>query len=214
MKRTNHLRPAVLPVAAVLFVVTGCASKGYVNDQIAELRNETNQNLEAKTASLQNSTRDALSRAGTAFDAAGKARDLALGKAGLEEVNRYTVFFAFNSSAVDGPGKETLDRAAAEIQQHPEVIVDVYGFADPTGPDAYNLELGNRRAMEVLRYLLEAAPNQLSRYAAVSYGERGYKGMDPDGTSNAKSRRVVVSLIRRIPLDETPPPSAQALPRS
>jgi outer membrane protein OmpA-like peptidoglycan-associated protein len=210
MKRI-YAQPAMLFVPLAALLAAGCATKGYVNDQIAEVRQE-HATMQSETASLRNSTRDALSRASTAFDAADEARDLALGRAGLEEVNRYSVHFAFDSSVIDEGGEATLDRAASEIQDHPEVIVDVYGFADPTGPDTYNLELGNRRAMEVLRYLLEAAPNQLSRYAAVSYGERNYTGMAPDGNSNEQSRRVVVSLIRRTPLEDAPPPSAQVVP--
>lgn len=211
MKRFNaHSAMLLVPLT---LLAAGCATKGYVNDQIAELRQE-HAAMESETASLRNSTQDALSRASTAFDAAGEARDLALGRAGLEEVNRYTVFFAFDSARIDDSGEATLSRAVSEIQDHPEVIVDVYGFADPTGSDSYNLELGNRRAMEVMRYLVEAAPNQLSRYAAVSYGERDYAGMAPERSTNAESRRVVVSLIRRTPLEEMPPPSAQVVPGS
>jgi outer membrane protein OmpA-like peptidoglycan-associated protein len=201
----------------IALLVPGCATRGYVNSRVAELQQENTREhnaLEAKTASLENSTQDALSRASTAFDSADEARDLALGKAGLEEVNRYTVFFRFDSDGIDDGESATCDRAAAEIRDHPEVIVDIYGFADPTGPDTYNLDLGHRRAMEVLRYLVEEAPNQLSRYAAVSYGERDYLGMTPGDESNERSRRVVVSLIRRIPLEEMPPPSAQVVPGS
>jgi peptidoglycan-associated lipoprotein len=94
---------------------------------------------------------------------ADEARELALGKAGLEELNRYTVYFGFNQDVIEDSERTTLDGAASEIGQHPEAIIDVYGFADPTGPDGYNLELGQRRAMEVVRYLSGTSPNQLSR---------------------------------------------------
>jgi len=183
----------------------GCATKGYVNKQI----DAQAQKDEVQFAELRNSTSDALARAKTASGTADEARDLALGKAGLEEINRYTVFFGFNSDKLRDSENGTMDQAANEIQSHPEAIIDVYGFADPTGPDSYNLELGQRRANEVMRYLIAASPNQLSKFAAVSFGERDLSGMAPQSDEHASQRRVVVSLIRRIPLGTGTSPTAE-----
>jgi peptidoglycan-associated lipoprotein len=183
----------------------GCATKGYVNKQV----DAQAQKDQVQFAELQNSTSDALARAKTASGTADEARELALGKAGLEEINRYTVFFAFNSDKLRDSENGTLDQAANEIQSHPEAIIDVYGFADPSGPDNYNLELGQRRASEVVRYLIGAAPNQLSKFAAVSFGERDLSGMTAQSEEHASQRRVVVSLIRRIPLGTGTSPSAE-----
>lgn len=191
-------------------LLQGCASKGYVNDRLDELRADQNA-LKTETAQLRNSTNDAMDRAQEAGVAAGQARDLALGKAGLEEINRYTVLFDFDSSKLGTPARSTLDQAASQIQAHPEAIVDVYGFADPTGTDAYNLALGLRRADEVVRYLAAATPGQLSKYAAVSYGERDLQGMAPESSDNSQARRVVVALLRRTPLGGEPAPSAQVV---
>lgn len=218
----NFARPTrtVAIAAALLFPLglSGCATKGYVNSRLEELRESTAQDLDGvrgEVTGLRNSTEEALDRARFAGESAEEARELALGKAGLEELNRYTVYFGFNEDVIDEGQKPVLDRAASEIAEHPEAIVDVYGFADPQGSDRYNLELGQRRAMEVVRHLAAGAPHQLSRYAAVSYGERQVRGMDPDAEDHARSRRVVISLIRRIPLNGNPesPQAAQETTR-
>jgi outer membrane protein OmpA-like peptidoglycan-associated protein len=209
---TAFVLTAALAVAPWL---AGCASKGYVNSQLDQLRQEQQTDIAAlktDTAQLRNSTQDAMARAKTAADDASQARDLALGKAGLQEIDRYAVFFKFNSDKLSPDAIATLDKASREIGDHPEAIVDVYGFADPTGPDRYNLDLGERRAQEVVRYLAAVTPGQLSRYAAVSYGERDLKGMSADSTEHSKQRRVVVSLIHRIPLTGETSPSASLQP--
>jgi peptidoglycan-associated lipoprotein len=193
---------------AVIPCFAGCATKGYVNKQVDQLR----QADQTQFAELQNSTADALARAKTASGQADEARELALGKAGLEELNRYTVLFKFNSDKLEEDQTGTLDQAAGQITGHPEAIIDVYGFADPTGPDRYNLELGQRRANEVVRYLLGASPNQLSKFAAVSFGERDLQGMSAENEDHSSQRRVVVSLIRRIPLGQGTAPTAEAIP--
>jgi|GEM_PF-1164618 len=196
---------AVCAALAGTTFLGGCATKGYVNKQI----DAHNQKDEVQFSELRNSTNDALARAKTASGTADEARELALGKAGLEEINRYTVFFAFNSDELRDSENGTLDQAANEIQSHPEAIIDVYGFADPAGPDGYNLELGQRRANEVVRYMIGASPNQLSKFAAVSFGERDLSGMTASSEEHASQRRVVVSLIRRIPLGSGTSPTAE-----
>jgi peptidoglycan-associated lipoprotein len=208
MTGKNVLQLTAISVAlAGSMSLGGCATKGYVNKQI----DAHNQKDEAQFAELRNSTADALARAKTASGTADEARELALGKAGLEEINRYTVFFGFNSDGLRDSEDGTLDQAANEITSHPEAIVDVYGFADPTGPDSYNLDLGQRRANEVMRQLLAASPNQLSKFAAVSFGERDLSGMSAPSDEHSSQRRVVVSLIRRIPLEPGAAPSAQVV---
>jgi len=60
-----------------------------------------------------------------------------------------------------------------------------------------------------MRYLIAASPNQLSKFAAVSFGERDLSGMAAPSEERASQRRVVVSLIRRIPLGTGTSPTAQ-----
>jgi outer membrane protein OmpA-like peptidoglycan-associated protein len=187
----------------------GCATKGYVNDRIASVTGDVD-GLRRETAELRNSTEEAMARAATAADSASEARQMALGRVGLEEIDSYTVYFDFNSDELKSDATATLDQAAARLNRHPEAIVDVYGFADPTGPDRYNLDLGHRRAMEVLRHLVDGTPHNLSRFAAVSFGERPLHGRTPDGDSD-RQRRVVVSVLRRVPLDGTRPIEAAAV---
>ena len=145
----------VTPSLIVLAIggLTGCATKGYVNTRVDNLATEHTQRLDALTrdqATLQNSTTEALTRAESASKDAAEAREFALGKVGLEEVGTSTVYFGFNKDELSSESASALDAVAQQITENPYCIVDVYGFADPRGSDRYNLDLGQRRATEVV----------------------------------------------------------------
>ena len=73
----------------------------------------------------------------------------------------------------------------------------VEGFTDPTGPAAYNLALGQRRAEAVQRYLVESELFSPERIRAVSYGEDTSRLVSPgQGGPEAglENRRVVLVI--------------------
>lgn len=204
--------PTLMIVAAA--GLTGCATKGYVNTRLDELATNHSQRLDALTrdqATLQNSTTEALTRAETASKDAAEAREIALGKVGLEEIGTSTVYFGFNKDELSSESASALDQVTQQIIQNPYCIVDVYGFADPKGSDRYNLDLGQRRANEVVRYLVDKSSSNLSRFAAVSYGERPMSRRAPQSLENSHQRRVVVSLLKRVP---APPATGETKPQA
>lgn len=83
-----------------------------------------------------------------------------------------TVNFAFNSTQLDGAARATLEKQAAFIRHYPEVRFRVYGHTDAVGSDAYNQQLGLRRAHVVVNYLVSRGISRSRLEAMVSYGER------------------------------------------
>ena len=63
-----------------------------------------------------------------------------------------TVNFEFNSAVLDGQARQILARQASFIRQFPEVHFRVYGHTDKVGSNAYNRQLGLRRAQAVVNY--------------------------------------------------------------
>lgn len=82
-----------------------------------------------------------------------------------------TVNFAFNSAALDAQARQILARQAHFIRQFPEVTFRVYGHTDKVGSDAYNRQLGLRRARAVVNYLVSAGVSRSRLEATVTYGE-------------------------------------------
>ncbi|MGR3493984.1 OmpA family protein [Citreimonas sp.] len=81
------------------------------------------------------------------------------------------VNFAFNSAQLSDQARRTLSDQARFIRQFPEVTFRVYGHTDLVGSDAYNYQLGLRRAQAVVAYLAAQGISTARLEAVVSYGE-------------------------------------------
>ncbi len=199
---------------AVLLVSTslGCATRGFVRNEVSALRQDMNtrtDRLEQETADVRNSAEQALRRAELAYGSAEETRLLALGHVSFREVSRHSVSFGFDSDQLDESSRSVLDEVAEVVRSRPDVVIDVYGFADPSGSASYNRVLGQRRADSVVTYLASRTPGPVGRYAAVSFGESSLTGDSKSLVdSAAQQRKVVVSLFERTP----PTKQEEALP--
>lgn len=82
------------------------------------------------------------------------------------------VNFAFNSAVLDAGAQDTLREQANWIRQFPEVRFRVYGHTDLVGSDAYNKNLGLRRAQAVVAFLATQGISRSRLEALVSFGEQ------------------------------------------
>jgi peptidoglycan-associated lipoprotein len=101
-----------------------------------------------------------------------------------------TVYFDFDSYALDSEAQATLDRQAALLLKSASVPVAVEGHCDERGTREYNLALGERRATAVKDYLVAygIAP---SRIRVVSYGKERPAVIGSNDAAWAKNRRSV-----------------------
>ncbi len=194
----------LVALAVILGTAGGCATKGFVRKNVTEVRDDMTrmeqrlQEQNDRTAALAG---DAKSQADLALAEVGDARDLALGRADFREAARYRVQFAFDSSTLDASARSTLDEAANQIEANRHYVVNVLGFADPTGPEAYNIELGRRRAEAVVRHLLDRRPADMARFQAISFGEVPPSFEAAALGEGAARRQVLVVLLERTPLE-------------
>jgi len=204
MKRT-----ALLLTLIAALGLGGCATKRYVVDETgaAEQRMGTRvDDVEGKVgtrldeqatkhdrdvAELSKTAREALDRA----VAAGK---LAEGKFLYETVlTDEMVRFGFDRDSLSREAKAALDNFAAGIKSKNEnVYIEIQGHTDSVGPEAYNHDLGLRRAEAVLRYLNMEQGFALHRMSVVSYGESKpvEKNGNPEG--RARNRRVALVVLK------------------
>lgn len=82
-----------------------------------------------------------------------------------------TITFAFNSATLDGQAQAALNAQAAFIRSFPEVRFAVYGHTDLVGSNAYNYDLGLRRARAAVAYLVSRGVDGSRLQALVSEGE-------------------------------------------
>jgi outer membrane protein OmpA-like peptidoglycan-associated protein len=102
-----------------------------------------------------------------------------------------SVYFKTNKDVIEKRSFKLLDNVAAVILAHPEAgIIQVQGHTDDRGDDAHNLELSERRAASVKRYLVgKGVPAE--RLDAKGFGETQPLVPNTNKKNRATNRRVV-----------------------
>jgi outer membrane protein OmpA-like peptidoglycan-associated protein len=195
----------LLTSALVIPWVSGCATKSYVRDRVAELGSTE----QTEHQGLRSDISRTGARAEAANTAASRAHDLALGDVQYHATGSYEVRFAFDSADLSPAGKQVLDQAVTALQGNPRYFADIVGNADTVGPDTYNDQLSQRRANAVLHYLVQHGPGPVARYAIAGWGE-SEPVMVAGAEDHSASRRVAVSILEAVepgsvPADEPPP---------
>jgi outer membrane protein OmpA-like peptidoglycan-associated protein len=108
-------------------------------------------------------------------------------------LNLPDVTFAVDSTEVSPAFQSALDRVAQSMIQYPDSLVDVYGHTDSTGSDQYNLDLSQRRADAVARYLISRGVSS-ARLQAKGMGESYPVADNATADGRAKNRRVEVKI--------------------
>jgi outer membrane protein OmpA-like peptidoglycan-associated protein len=195
--------------------VVGCASKGYVSQEVSrevatvharvddvEGQVEANQQrldvqgerIEAVSGVAESASQTARE----ALDRAVNAGKLAEGKLLFETaLTDDKVKFGFDEDTLSPEGKAALDEVAGQlVAANESVYVEIQGHTDATGTDDYNLELGFERAQAVLRYLNMRHGVPLHRMSAISYGESAPVADNSSRDGRVQNRRVVLVVLK------------------
>ena len=214
----NRWSVSIVTVSYVILTplgVVGCASKGYVSQEVSrevatvharvddvEGQVEANQQrldvqgerIEAVSGVAESASQTARE----ALDRAVNAGKLAEGKLLFETaLTDDKVKFGFDEDTLSPEGKAALDEVAGQlVAANESVYVEIQGHTDATGTDDYNLELGYERAQAVLRYLNMRHGVPLHRMSAISYGETAPVADNGTRDGRAQNRRVVLVVLK------------------
>jgi len=130
------------------------------------------------------------------LDTAASGQAEAVSAEGYTSKGMYPVYFDFDSSTVRGDQVERLEKNAEFLNQNPEVRIRVEGNCDPRGTNEYNLALGERRALNAKKYLINLGI-EASRISTVSWGEEKLLLHGHDELSWAQNRRDDFVIIER-----------------
>jgi peptidoglycan-associated lipoprotein len=106
------------------------------------------------------------------------------------------VFFALDSSDVDGTAQQALNANAEIMKKYPSWVVTIEGHADERGTAEYNLALGERRALSARTYLVSLGLSA-DRLRTVSYGKEFPFDPGHDEAAWAKNRRAQFVLTSK-----------------
>jgi outer membrane protein OmpA-like peptidoglycan-associated protein len=102
------------------------------------------------------------------------------------------VTFETNQSAVRADFYDVLNDVA--LKEYDKTLVEVTGYTDSTGDDAYNQSLSERRSESVLRYLASQGVQEM-RLASQGFGEQQPIASNDTPEGREQNRRVEIRLL-------------------
>ena len=229
----------LLALATVVVLSSvGCATKKYVRNHISERVTPLEQRTGELEETSRRSSQD-LGRLSTDItDVKGRAdraqsqADTALGRAneantrvnGAEQSvtdlrtnldnyslqNTASVRFKFDSYQLTPEAREALDQLSSQIKDQTNFILEIEGFADSVGKDAYNNQLTQKRADAVRRYLAEQHNIPLFRMHLLGFGEMRPVADNHTREGRSENRRVEIRLLTRNLGGSTPAPQTKS----
>jgi OmpA-OmpF porin, OOP family len=212
----------LLTLAIGLLSTVGCATKGYVRNQVTPINNKIDE-LNDITAKNTQGIKDADSKADQGITAANaadqKAGDAAnsanqanqgVARVGnglnglqgtVENLDNYkpvantTLQFGVNKYTLTKADQQMLDEFAQQIGQQKHYIVQVQGFTDASGPTEYNYQLSQKRADAVIQYLAAKYNVPPYRIYIIGLGKENPVAQNTNSAGRAKNRRVDVQLM-------------------
>ncbi|MGV3490052.1 MAG: OmpA family protein [Devosia sp.] len=103
------------------------------------------------------------------------------------------ITFATDSSTVQQRFSETLVSVGLVLKKFNKTVIDVYGYTDNTGSDAYNLELSQQRAVSVATVLASQGIDQ-RRFYITGKGKADPIASNATEAGRAQNRRVEIQL--------------------
>ncbi len=198
----QKLKTLAVVVAAGAFALGGCATKGFVRQQVGAVDSKvqatqsqvdnqqgTLKAHDARLGELDKNTREALQRA----EAAGK---LAEGKFLYSMVlSDDSVKFPVDRAGLSPEAKTRLMDFVQKLKgDNKNVYLEIQGHTDATGSKVLNTRLGEERA-EAVRLFMNQQGVALNRMSTISYGDQSPVASNKNHTGRAQNRRVVVIVL-------------------
>lgn len=186
---------ALLIAAAAL--VSGCASKGFVEEQIRASESRTSSQLtdvSGRASSLETDIEQLKSLSRELSEKTDMAINQAKGFENYQIIWQGEVNFDFDSYDITPVSEQTLMEAGQKLEAHRRSLVELVGHTDKTGPAKYNIMLGERRAESVKRFLADRFGISLYRMFTLSYGKEKPLELPDQANANYKNRRVKIVI--------------------
>ncbi|MDP3491116.1 MAG: OmpA family protein [Phenylobacterium sp.] len=179
----SKLRSAATVSVLVMagLVASGCATKGFVRDEVAV--------VDGRVTQVQGTAGEALERANA-------AHKLAEGKFLYEVVlSDDSVKFPSDRHALSPEAEARLAELVQRLtSENRNVYLEIQGHTDSTGPSGYNDQLGEARAEAVRKYLSQQGI-ALNRMATISYGEESPVAPNDSAEGRSQNRRVAIIVL-------------------
>lgn len=104
------------------------------------------------------------------------------------------VYFPLNDDRITEEARLILDNVARHLNQHPELSIEVRGYANDQGDAPWNTNLAHRRAQRVVEYLVRRKSNSWRLGARES---EGFLALIRPGEDARTARKAEIVLITK-----------------
>ena len=204
----------ILPCLVASVALSGCATKKYVarevggiNQKVDGLNTQMEQTqervkrTEVRIDEVNQQSQSGIAEAkGSAQAAMTKATDAEKAAKGkliyTVTLSNDKVTFPVNRAAVSDDAKALIDEAIAQLKaENRGVYFEIEGHTDSSGPEEYNLKLGEDRAVAVRNYLHDTHNIALNRIQVISYGADHPVEDNKTAEHRPQNRRVVIKVL-------------------
>lgn len=191
------MKMMLLFTIVALMLIAGCASKGYVDEQIAAMQAKVDADVNEMKAKTDMNAEE-INKVKAMQAEVSKTADMALNEAkGFENYQviwEGVVNFDFDSYDLTQMATDNLAGLGQKMIDNPRSLLEVAGHTDKSGSASYNVSLGMQRAESVKQYLADQYGVALYRMFSVSYGETKPVAMPDQKNAASQNRRVVLKL--------------------
>jgi peptidoglycan-associated lipoprotein len=211
------MRPMIPVFLAVAVAASGCATKKYVGTEVGVINQKvdalsgevekTQERVKRNEVRIDEVNQEAQQAKAGVAEAKGSAQQALVRATEAERAAKgkliYTVTlsndkvtFPVNRAKVSDDARSIVDEAIAQLKaENRGVYFEIEGHTDATGPDAYNMRLGEERAEAVRNYLHDQHGIALNRMQVISYGESKPVEDNKTREHRAQNRRVVIKVL-------------------
>lgn len=100
------------------------------------------------------------------------------------------ILFGFDSYNLNEQAIGSLDVLKSILDNYPDLKIEIAGYTDSKGSTEYNRKLADKRAQEVINYLVKAGISY-SRFVKKAFGESNFAAVNTnrDGSDNPEGRK-------------------------
>jgi outer membrane protein OmpA-like peptidoglycan-associated protein len=214
MRNNRFVFLAAFLITAGLFLVPGCATKKFVQQEDAAIDQKV-QGVEAAIEENQKRIKEHDERLETLGSLITRQQDQIKGVDGRidavsEEVRKATqgklIFketirndqakFKFDSFELGQEAKAALDVFVQKlVEENRGIYLEIQGHTDSTGEESYNLVLGKKRAETVMEYLYKQYHIPLHRMEVFSFGSSAPVSDNKTREGRSQNRRVDILVF-------------------
>ncbi len=107
-----------------------------------------------------------------------------------------SIYFASDESKPLETSKEELDRVVAFMKQNTSAIIEISAHTDDVGNEDYNLKLSQKRAEEVVKYLV-ANGIPAARLKSKGHGKNLPIAKGTSEEDRQQNRRVELKILKK-----------------